>query len=202
MNHFRAVIATPGRSGALQPLSPLRTVHDSFHSYGSGPLKAAILHVATRSPRQSVHLCDTHLKPLNLLLHCLPVRIVRFPAHLPAGRRINCPWDSSHLLSFLSKRFFKLSRSKAPCGRLLLYRPGNVFRTVWNQPVCDTLRIAIRFSHFLIPYFPGPLLRSACRWYSIGERFRVTDDPVLSILTVCFRFALSAGGSSSTLAHR
>jgi hypothetical protein len=26
--------------------------------------------------------------------------------------------------------------------------------TARNQPVCDALRIAVRFSHHLIPYFP------------------------------------------------
>jgi hypothetical protein len=50
-------IAQPGRSRALQPRSPLRTVHDSFHSYSSGPYKAAIRHVATRSLRQSDRPC-------------------------------------------------------------------------------------------------------------------------------------------------
>ena len=29
----------PGRSGALLPLSPLRTVHESFQSYGSSSVK-------------------------------------------------------------------------------------------------------------------------------------------------------------------
>ena len=33
------LIPMPGRSGALLPLSPLRTVHESFQSYGSSSVK-------------------------------------------------------------------------------------------------------------------------------------------------------------------
>ena len=36
---FAVERALPGRSGALLPLSPLRTVHESFQSYGSSSVK-------------------------------------------------------------------------------------------------------------------------------------------------------------------
>ena len=36
---YKGGIRLPGRSGALLPLSPLRTVHESFQSYGSSSVK-------------------------------------------------------------------------------------------------------------------------------------------------------------------
>lgn len=45
---------------------------------------------------------DTHLTPFHLRLDFLPCKSIRkYPALPSAGRCINCPWNSSHVLSFL-----------------------------------------------------------------------------------------------------
>ena len=112
-------------------------------------------------------LCDTHLKPLHLTSHFLPCQTIRqFPVLFSAGRRINCPGDSSHLLSFL-KRFFKFSRNGTPDGRLHPYGPDNISLKKNGEGSIRIQRATavIRFSHHLHPYqyFHGPLFRSACR---------------------------------------
>jgi len=56
-------IRWPGRSGALRPHSPLRTVRDSFPSYSSSISKVSL--VETPGNRKIRYLCVTHLQPSN-----------------------------------------------------------------------------------------------------------------------------------------
>ena len=56
-------MCAPGRSGALRPLSPLRTVRDSFPSYGSSPCEGR--REATRLPASAGSLRDTDREPTH-----------------------------------------------------------------------------------------------------------------------------------------
>ena len=83
---------------------PPRTVHDSFPSYVSSPSRAPRVIEVPMLLDKVGSFRDTypHLKPFHLRLDCLPGESIRkYPALPSAGRRINCPWNSSHVLSFL-----------------------------------------------------------------------------------------------------
>lgn len=61
---IQASCRTSGRSGVLQPLSPIRTVHDSFPSYGSSHLKLIYLN----RPSSLVMILLTIIKVVRIFL--------------------------------------------------------------------------------------------------------------------------------------
>jgi hypothetical protein len=63
--YLSARLSLSGRSGALLPLSPLRTVRETFTSYGSSSLKAD----------QTTRQCNE----LTLTLHYFEIMIFRLP---------------------------------------------------------------------------------------------------------------------------
>ena len=101
---------------------------------------------------------DTHLKPL-------PIR----------GRRINLPCGRFPF-AFLPKRVLQIFSRRSTRWTSAFSRIGLCPPITWSQSLCTTLHDAIGFFHHLSPYSHGPLLRSACRRYSIGESNGVTSD--------------------------
>jgi len=137
-------------------------------------------------------LCNTHLKPFHFLLHLLPTHTMRrFPVLLSAGRRINCPRNSSHLLSFL-KRFFKFSRNKAPDGRLPALHSGVMSGNGFPSTPIPRLSRGLRFFRLLSPRSHRPRLHSAC--LVLRRKRKVTDCPSMPTLSTHLRYTLSAGG--------
>ena len=117
-----AKACTPGRSGALRPLSPLRTVGDMFPSYGSSPCEGR--REATRLPASAGSLRDTDREPTHRVrrpeVHQWPR-----PPSFAFLRDVGCPTTLPHRPGAPSSPsllrpagFSKLSRDEAPGGRL------------------------------------------------------------------------------------
>jgi hypothetical protein len=166
----------------LQPLSPLRTVHDSFHSYGSSPSKAILVLGKPRPFLKAIgalqyrEVSQRHAenyafsKHLSLVTHqntITPLSMIFRDTHLKplpiSGRRINLPYGRFPF-AFLPKRGSSNSlATKHPPGVSVL-----TDRVMFPYNGKGSTRIqrattVVRFSHHLQPYTHRPLLRSACR---------------------------------------
>jgi len=96
----------PGRSGASRPLSPLRTVHDTFASHRSS--------ISKGEPLWGHPLMRTDLT--DFAIHTDSHNAFRGKAHTLAEAVLIC---------FPSLMWFaQLSRNETPAGRLLPFGPG------------------------------------------------------------------------------
>lgn len=104
--------------GAFRPPVPLRTVRDSFPSYGSSIPEGCPCGAPRLRAPVSRSLCDTHLQPSEFASGQVPIDLGPF-------RRVvsGCTGRSRLLLSH-PRRFSRFSRNGTPVGRGHAFRRG------------------------------------------------------------------------------
>ncbi len=177
-----------GRTEASKPLSPLRTVHDSFPSYGSSISKAKPCGAARlfslfflvrvgQKPLKSLSfsepsffhsVCDTHLQSFNRFINGGPMNGLPVPE--PAAGRTSC---SRHLHSHL-QRFSKLSRKETPARMCLYSHPPDV------SSLSDRVMLPVRIKRNPYPPHYKTAFASSCilcpHLHQCALRFHLPDD--------------------------